>query len=337
MIILFNFLIINFLIILKYDKIADLIDTYDFPDKKLKLHKSKTPILGGLIILINYFVFVISSLFYENSFLVSSKTNEIISIAFLVIGFFIVGFYDDRKKLSPLNKLFYLIIILLLGILINENLIIEKISITFFKNKIFFEIFSIPFSIFCIIILINALNFFDGINGQSCIFFLIVFSFLSIKSNFNIFYILNIFTILFILFLNLKNKLFLGDGGIFLLTIVFSISIIFEHRIGNIIYADEIFFLLLLPGIDLIRLTLVRLYKGNNPFYGDRDHLHHLLMNKFSLFTSNLILFIFSIFPICFFYLISNNFFLIFVISIFKYSFTILFLKSNVQKQVNKS
>ena len=96
------------------------------------------------------------------------------------------------------------------------------------------------------------------------------------------------------------------------------------------------FFLLLLPGIDLIRLTLVRLYKGKNPFYGDRDHLHHLLLNKFSLFTSNFILFVFSIFPIFLFYLISKNFFLIFAIVIFKYLFTILFLKSNALKQIKK-
>ena len=90
--------------------------------------------------------------------------------------------------------------------LINENLIIKKISISFIKNKIYFETFSIPFTIFCIIILINALNFFDGVNGQSCIFFIIIFTFLTLKSNFNLFYIINIFIILFVLILNLKKE-----------------------------------------------------------------------------------------------------------------------------------
>ena len=34
----------------------------------------------------------------------------------------------------------------------------------------------------------------------------------------------------------------------------------------NIIFVDEIFMLLFLPGLDLIRLTITRLLKGKNPF-----------------------------------------------------------------------
>ena len=60
---------------------------------------------------------------------------------------------------------------------------------------------------------------------------------------------------------NFKNVLFLGDSGIYLLSIILSISLIFEHNIQkNISYADEIFFLLLLPGFDLVRLTITRIF-----------------------------------------------------------------------------
>ena len=83
--------------------------------------------------------------------------------------------------------------------------------------------------------------------------------------------------------INLKNMLFLGDGGVYLLGIILSASLIYEHNVyRNIIFVDEIFMLLFLPGLDLIRLTITRLLKGKNPFYGDRNHIHHLLIKKYS-------------------------------------------------------
>ena len=144
------------------------------------------------------------------------------------------------------------------------------------------------------------------------------------------FYIISIILILFILFLNISNKIFLGDGGIYLLSIILSSSLIYEHNIQkNIIFADEIFFLLLLPGLDLLRLTLKRLLSFKNPFFGDRDHIHHLLINRYSLKVTNLILFLTSIIPIILFSVFTINFFLVFFIFLVIYVFLIKILKSN--------
>ena len=144
------------------------------------------------------------------------------------------------------------------------------------------------------------------------------------------FYIISIILILFIFFLNISNKIFLGDGGIYLLSIILSSSLIYEHNIQkNIIFADEIFFLLLLPGFDLLRLTFKRLLSLKNPFLGDRDHIHHLLINKYSLKVSNSILFLTSITPIILFSVFNLNFFLVFFIFLSIYVFLIKYLKSN--------
>jgi len=132
---------------------------------------------------------------------------------------------------------------------------------------------------------------------------------------------------------NFKNVLFLGDSGIYLLSIILSISLIFEHNIQkNISYADEIFFLLLLPGLDLVRLTITRIFNKKNPFLGDRKHIHHLLIRRFSLFSSNVILFFLSILPITIFLFVKLNFFWIFSIFSIIYIFLIQFLKSNDKK-----
>ena len=327
-------LFINLAIFLNFKKFAEVINVYDAPDKKLKLHKKKTPILGGLILIINYSIYLLFQLIFSDNFLsIPQKIFNIegyLSILILIFGFFILGFYDDKNKLAPKNKLFFSILLILVSILLNQNLILNSFSLTIFTNKVFLNSFSITFTIFCIILLINALNFFDGINGQSCIFFIIVFSFLFFKSEMNYFYLLSILLILFILFLNLMNKLFLGDGGIFLMGIIASISLILEHNVqNNIVYVDEIFFLLLLPGIDLIRLTIIRVFKGRNAFFGDRNHIHHLLVNKFSIFYTNLILIFVSLIPIIMFLFLELNFFIVFFIFLILYIFIISTLRSH--------
>lgn len=325
-------LIFNSLVLYYYKNFTELVNVFDVPDNKLKLHEYKTPIFGGIIIILNYLIFFSSYYFYEKNYFYKFELNEILSLIFLVLSFFFVGFYDDKKKLSPYKKIILLIIILIIALSINKNLILEKISLSFFESKIFFGNFSIPFTIFCIILLTNSLNFFDGINGQSSIFFTVIFSYLFFNSDNNLFYVFNFFLVLFVLILNLKKKLFLGDGGVFLLTIISSISLIYEYNLNRINYADEIFLLLLLPGLDLIRLTITRLYRGQNPFYGDRNHIHHLFIKRFSLIKTNLALLILSIVPIILFLLTEMKFFLVFISFISIYTIVILFLKFNDPK-----
>ena len=155
-----------------------------------------------------------------------------------------------------------------------------------------------------LVILKNALNFYDGVNGQSGIYYLVVFLFLFFKSDYNFFYLTIIVSLTFVLLLNLNNKLFFGDNGVYLVSTLIIISLIYEYNITkNILYVDEIFLILILPGIDLVRLTIERLVSGKNPFFGDRNHLHHLLIKKFNLMITNVFLFTFNVLPIVLFYL----------------------------------
>ena len=39
---------------------------------------------------------------------------------------------------------------------------------------------------------------------------------------------------------------------------------------------------MMVPGIDMFRLFILRLYNKKIPFSPDREHVHHLLLNKFS-------------------------------------------------------
>ena len=291
--------------------------------------------------MINFSVLFIYQIFFLND-LLSIKVEklsflEIFATIITIYSYFFLGLYDDKFQLRPNTKFFISLIFGLFVIFLNDKLMIKMISVSFYENKIFFENYSYLFSVFCILVLVNALNFYDGINGQSCVIFILFFSYLFVKSEMNYFYFFTILLLLFVFLLNITNKLFLGDGGIYFLSIILSLSLINEHNINkNITYADEIFFLLLLPGMDLLRLTIFRLLKLKNPFYGDRNHIHHLMINKFSLLNSNLTLFCVSLIPIILFSYFDMNFFLVFSTFLAIYVFLIKFLKSDDKKNTHK-
>ena len=335
MIFFFTLLItLNLFIFFNLKKVSKIINIYDVPDKKLKLHKKKIAIMGGMILAINFISLFIYQIFFLGDIfsirLEQLSFIEIILSFIIIFGYFFLGLYDDKFNLTPNTKIFFSIMITLMVIFFNDSLTIKMLSISFYENKVFLENYSYFFTIFCILILVNALNFYDGINGQSCIIFIISFFYLLLKSESHYFYFFCLIFILFVFLLNINNKIFLGDGGIYLLSIILSLSLIYEHNIqNNIIFADEIFFLLLLPGIDLLRLTVKRLLNLKNPFFGDRNHIHHLLIKKFSLLNTNLILFSVSIIPITLFSYLEINFFLVFFIFLVIYVSLIQFLILN--------
>ena len=122
---------------------------------------------------------------------------------------------------------------------------------------------------------------FDGINLQCINYCIITFLYLLILKN--SFEILSIIICLFFLFyLNKKNMTFLGNSGSYLLSFIISYHIIFNYNQGLISNIEEIFIILMLPGIDMLRLFFQRIINKKNPFKGDRGHIHHLLLDNYN-------------------------------------------------------
>ena len=68
------FISTNILILISYNYLAKIVNVYDFPNKR-KIHKVKTPLIGGIILLVNFIFLiilletgVISSLILSNIF-----------------------------------------------------------------------------------------------------------------------------------------------------------------------------------------------------------------------------------------------------------------------------
>jgi UDP-GlcNAc:undecaprenyl-phosphate/decaprenyl-phosphate GlcNAc-1-phosphate transferase len=322
----FGLVILNCLLFINLKKLSNFINVFDKPDNKLKKHTVTTPLLGGTIFVINFsliilFIFIFDYKFPHKEIFLIKYT----SIFFFIFSFFILGIIDDKYNLKPEKRFFLSILLSIIVLTLNKDLIISDVKFSFYENRLFLNNYSYFFTIFCIMILINALNFYDGINGQSILFFLITFSYIAYNSPIYVFYILIILILIFILFLNLHGKTFMGDNGIYFLGSILIISLIYEYNIfKSIKYADQIFLLLILPGYDLLRLTSTRIYKGKNVFYGDRNHIHHLLINRFSLSKTNMILILLAILPIFLFSFIGINFFVVLIIFTFIYFLLIL-------------
>ena len=57
--------------------------------------------------------------------------------------------------------------------------------------------------------------------------------------------------------------------------------------------ADEIFMIMALPGLDMFRLFIIRIYNGKHPFSPDMRHVHHLFLKYYTSTTTFIVIFLY--------------------------------------------
>jgi UDP-GlcNAc:undecaprenyl-phosphate GlcNAc-1-phosphate transferase len=278
----------------KFSKAANLID---YPDNIRKLHSKPVPLIGGIMIFSSFLLINLYSIFFENF----NKSLFIILIT--CTNCMIVGLIDDIKNISYKYKFLILIIIFYIFISLDINLQVNKIYFSTLNKQFHLNYLSVPFTILCMLLLTNALNLIDGLDGL-CITVSVIFITWLINSfdNINHLYTVLIISLLYILYLNLKKNIFLGDSGTLFLGCLIGLNVIFNYNLEtskNYYPVENIFITFMLPGIDMLRIFTIRLINKKNPFLPDRNHLHHLLIAKGINKVKILILFIILIlFPI---------------------------------------
>ena len=275
----FYLLIIIFLIHFALDKNKKKIfNNYflDIPNVDRKIHKEPTYLIGGHFIFISYSVFLLFSF--------DHNINHKFVFFFIFSCIFLIGILDDLKDLKPIVKLGLVLIIYLVLIHFDNDYLLEKIYFETFDKNLNFGIYSYPVSILCVLLLINAINLIDGINGLAMMVFIIIYLYLHYFLNvaFNIF----IFIFYVFIFFNIyKGKYFLGNSGSLIIGALIAFSTIkaYNSNFTDNNSAEDIFILFLIPGLDMLRLFTKRIIDKKNPFEGDNLHLHHLLSSAFSL------------------------------------------------------
>ena len=223
-------IIMGFIIIpiLKKRKVGQ-IERDDGPQSHLK--KQGTPTMGGIIIIMTMILVVIGTYTYLSINNERELANKLLPILLLTIGFGLIGFIDDFKKLvlknteglKPSYKMIGLLIISVAYVIyLVYGLNIEtQTYIPIIKTYIHMPVFVyIPFAILVILGATNAVNLTDGIDGLSSSVCAIIITCLAIIGISLQLYEVSIFASIvigavlgFLMFNIHPAKVFMGDTG----------------------------------------------------------------------------------------------------------------------------
>ena len=260
-------------------RIANKCNCLDVPGGR-RLHCKSTPRWGGVA----FFAGVLPLLFMENY---GGVLTSYIAASLILVC---MGAWDDLKSLDFKFKF--------AGMAIAASIVIfgGEITVHHIGTYAYFGVvelgwFSIPFTFLSIIGITNAINLLDGLNGLAGGVSLLGFLFMGFAALItgNIMVAVLCFAFVgalaaFLLFNFPNAKVFMGDSGSLFLGFSLAITALLLTQDKNS-SVDSMFpvLVLLIPIFDTLRVLLVRLLNGKNPFKADLLHLHFLLVqNKFS-------------------------------------------------------
>lgn len=260
---------------------------FDLPDDR-KIHSNPIPSIGG----IGIFAGFITALLLTVSF-----TEEVPQLQYLVAALLVVfflGIKDDLTNLSPFKKF--------LGQVVAATILVFKGGFIIKDMDGILGINELPIvasygiSIITIVVIINAYNLIDGVDGLAAS--------LSLLSSimFAVFFAINnqlafacIATSLagalaaFLIFNFNPARIFMGDTGSLVIGLINAILVIQfinfnSANAGNkgLVLLESSpaigFAILFVPLFDTLRVFSLRILHGESPFTPDRNHIHHILL-----------------------------------------------------------
>ena len=290
--------------VLKKIKVGQ-IERDDGPQSHLK--KQGTPTMGGIIFMISIIICVTAVYIYLHSINHTEIAQNLLPMLCLTIGFGVIGFIDDYKKLvlqntdglKPKNKMLGLLLISVAYALfiVRFSNIGTQTFLPIFKIFINLSVYLyIPFAILVILATTNAINLTDGIDGLSssvsCIIIACLTAIAMMKgiSEVVIFGSVVIGAVLGFLMFNLHPaKIFMGDtGSLFLGGVISSIALYLKMPLVLILIA-------LIPILETLSVIIQVVYfkkTGGKRFFKMSPLHHHFELSGWS---ENKVVIIFSI------------------------------------------
>ena len=231
--------------------LSRLVGAIDIPRDSRRMHRRPVPRIGGLAVL---FGFLISVSFFNYS------------VALLAGGMVIIliGIVDDIYRIDAYRKLAFQAIAAAVAVAFGARAPIEN------------EILSVLLAFLWLVILPNAFNLIDGLDGlcaRSAIFSALAL--FALSGSMPALAITG--ALLGFLPFNLRPaRMFLGDTGS--LFVGFALGVISLETFSDINLS--LFLIFFLPLTDTVYAFLRRTLKGKNPFSPDREHFHHKLIDR---------------------------------------------------------
>ena len=247
-------------------------------------HKEKATRSGGMAL---FFTFCLCYGVGKGIYSMSVDLYALIAFIFIALTGMADDFFSIKYREKFFLQVFAAIVLLQSGIYIDS-----------FHGV--FGIYEIPvwasyvISIFVFIVIVNAFNLIDGIDGLAALlsikFFVLIGGIIAITStdmNLVIPSVVGAITGFLFFNFNPSKKVFLGDTGALLLGSVIAFFIFYIMDNDSYIITDAlisrpllVILLIIYPLADTLRASLIRMSKGQSPFLADRVHLHHRLIDK---------------------------------------------------------
>ena len=260
-----------------------------------RYHQNIIPLGGGIAIFFTIFIVILSaiivvvipglsSLFAERAKInpadFIARIDELLVILLCIVILFALGLWDDKKHLGPFFKLgvqFAVAIIAAAFAEIRVELFIES------------RIIASVLSAFWIVLIINAFNFLDNMDGASAGIAVITGSILFTAAAFSGQILVGGLALVFIgtllgfLVFNFPPaKIFMGDAGSLVVgffVALLSLRTTYYHQAHSGQWYPVFMPLVAMavPLYDFISVTLLRVSQGKSPFVGDTQHFSHRL------------------------------------------------------------
>ncbi len=252
-------------------------------------HTAPIPAFGGISLFV---VFVCAAL----TMLGIGSSH---SIGFVLLSAFILfmsGLKDDLMGTSARTKLLVQIGTAVL-VLLNSEFTVTHLS-GFFGIGEVTPVAGFLISLGFIVFLVNAYNLIDGIDGLAGIIAIVAFSVFGVYHyvNDNLFLAVIIASMIGALvsfltwnFADQKRKMFMGDAGSLVIGFILAVNALVTIA-GQPVNPEPLFVpqnavifilsILVIPILDTLRIIVIRLSNGQKPWVADRNHMHHLLLDK---------------------------------------------------------
>ena len=257
------------------ERLGRTLQVMDAPDGGRKRHDRPTPMVGGVALAMPLALVA----------LVQSPTAAVaavyLAVAAAVLGFFAIGFVDDRSHIRPAYRLLLSTALVIAVLLVVPEERVTFLRFTFADVAIFLSNgWAIVFTAACLIGLQNAVNMADGRNGIAMGSLLIWAVLLLFYASPHMVPVLGamIGSLLVLVSFNLAGRVFLGDSGAYAGSLAIGLLAIRAYDVEfATLHADVVAAWFLIPIVDALRLMVTRLLRGQSPFTPDNRHFHHKL------------------------------------------------------------
>ena len=256
-----------------------------------KQHVRSTPLLGGLAMFSSWIVTCGAALIASGYFLPADSGSlvreitgiplvrkELLVVVCCASASMLMGTLDDRISLSARTKLI-------------GQIVIAVLTVTFggIRITLFMDIpwVSWALSVFWIVFLFNAINFFDNMDGLACGTAAIAFIFFTTAAIINGQYFVACLgacsagsAIGFWFYNHSPASIFMGDGGSHFLAYILAVISARVTYYNPDISASRLsilipLFILAVPVFDTFAVVVIRLLKHAPIYVGDHNHISH--------------------------------------------------------------